>query len=356
MVLNIKNNILLLVILLFLTSCRTEKTELIQTSESDAFVVGAYIAELIQRTSSNDGSEDNIIDYANCFNIKLPISTTVNGLNIDINTKEDYKIVEYIFDEDEDDTDIISLHFPITIIQKDFSEVEIDNQIELSDYSKTCNGENESDDDIECLDFQYPITGSIFNSKNEVIDAITLDSDANLFQFINNLDNDDLVALNFPISVILFDNSNLEITSLTELANTIEAYDGGCDEDDDYDYNDDDCDDCNTEDLITKLTGCTNWYVDRLERNHTNYNNIYDGYYFNFSEDGTISVFWNDKSAYGTWIASGETNNIAVTIDIPDLPSCNNSWILSEIAQYNETKIDLRVGNGDRLRYKNNCD
>ncbi|MGA1227281.1 MAG: hypothetical protein ACO3VF_08640 [Tamlana sp.] len=58
---------------------------------------------------------------------------------------------------------------------------------------------------------------------------------------------------------------------------------------------------------------------------------------------------------YGTWSATGTRNNITVTINIPDLPYFNNDWILHEISDYSDPKIDLRVGDNDRLRYKNNC-
>lgn len=342
-------------IITLLTSCRTEERELIEAPEDEVLVANSNIANLMLKTSSNDGSDDNIIDKSNCFNINFPIAVTANNQEINVSSKNDYKIIEYIFDEDDDDTDALDITFPIIISLKDHSKVTINNYTELLSYSNGCNGENEQDDDIECLDFKYPITASVFNTNNELIDVITATSDSNLYTLIDNLSVSDLVTLDFPITVILLDETELSANNLVELETIIETYDNDCDEDDDYDYNDDDCDDCLPDQLTTVLTTCTDWTVDKLERNSNNLDNVYEGYIFNFFTDGTLSVYWANTTVYGTWTASGIGNNITVTINVPSLPYCNNDWILHEMSKYTETKIDLRVGGDDRLRYDNSC-
>ena len=60
---------------------------------------------LYEVITSNDGSNDNIIDKSNCFNIKFPINVTVNGNDITVNSEDDYKIIEFIFDDSDDDID-----------------------------------------------------------------------------------------------------------------------------------------------------------------------------------------------------------------------------------------------------------
>ena len=47
-------------------------------------------------------------------------------------------------------------------------KLQINSLDELEDYADDCNDENEDDDDIECMDFVYPITASVFNSNNEL--------------------------------------------------------------------------------------------------------------------------------------------------------------------------------------------
>ena len=209
---------------------------------------------------------------------------------------------------------------------------------------------------IECLDFQYPITASVFNSINELLDTISLENDSQLYKFIKDIDTNDIITIAFPITVILSDNSEVTISNFNELEIVIENAENTCDEDDDYDYNEDDCNDCSTSEIEDLLTSCTDWTVNTLRRDsNTNYDTIYYNYAFNFSSDGTMSVFWNTTTVFGTWTTSGSGNNIEVIIDIPALPLCNNNWVLREVKNCtNETEIDFRVG-VDRLQYAKNC-
>ena len=238
----------------------------------------------------------------------------------------------------------------------DFSEVIVNNYAELNQNAANCNGENEVDDDIECLDFEYPIGMSIFNTNNELIETISIQNDNALYNFIENIDSNDIVVVSFPITVIVFDGTQITINDLNELETTINNFSDSCDEDDDYDYNDDDCNNCTPNQLEDILINCTNWIVDKLERNGTDYDDVYNGYTFNFFSDGSLTSVYNSNNYYGTWSTNGTGNDITVVIDIPDLPLCNNNWRLHEIESVTgETKVDLRVGDDDRLRYESSC-
>jgi hypothetical protein len=353
----IKNSLVIgLFMMILFTSCRTEEIESIQAPIEETLSVNSTVANLMRQTTMNDGSNDNIIDNSNCFNIQLPVTVVVNGTDITVSTEDGYEEIEDIFDEFDDDDDDIVITFPIVIILNDFTEITINNYTEFYSYSSNCNGENISDDDIECIDFQYPITAAIFNAQNELISSVTFTNDSQLYLFIDNIDESDFVSISFPISVVLSDGTQISINNLNDLEDTIETFFDDCDEDDDYDYNDDDCNDCNTDQLMSILTGCSDWFVDKLERYGNDYDNYYDGYLFNFFTDGTISVQNSGDTVYGTWSASGTGNNMIITINIPDLDFCNNDWLLHEIDQgSSETKVDFRVGDDDRLRYENNC-
>ncbi|WP_417882060.1 hypothetical protein [Xanthomarina gelatinilytica] len=347
---------LILIVAFSILSCRTEETEFIEAPAEETIQPNSTVANLMKRTASNDGSVDNIIDYANCFTVKLPISVQVNGVQLDINTTDDYNAIEFIFDEFDDDNDTIVISYPITIIFEDYTEVIVNTDSELTGYASHCLGENVLDDDIECLDFIYPISASVFNTNNELIETVYLNNDYDLYHFIDHIDLDDIVSLNFPITVVLFDNSQIVIPSLAELELAINNFSDSCDEDDDYDFNDDDCTNCTPTELESILTTCSNWTVDKLERNGNDYDDYYNGYVFNFFTDGSVAVDYSGGTDYGTWAASGTGNNIQVVIDIPDLPYCNNNWNLHEIEQYSgETKVDFRVGGDDRLRYESTC-
>lgn len=350
-----------IILLLFLTgiiftSCRTEETELIEAPEDEVLVANSTIASLIQRTTLNDGSKDNIVDKANCFNIKFPYEINVNGQEIILNSETDFATVECVFDLSDDDTDTLDIIFPINIVLTDFSEITITNVTDFNSYNAGCSGENVADNDIECIDFQYPIEASTFNSNSELLETLNLENDYQLYEFIEGIEENDIITLDFPISVTLADNTEMSINNLNELQSIIENVINICDEDDDYDYNEDDCDDCSIIEIENLLTSCTDWNVNTLRRDsNTNYDNIYYNYAFNFFNDGTLSVFLSTSTVYGTWVVSGSGNNTEIVIDIPSLPLCNNNWILREVKNCSdETEIDLRAG-ADRLQYARNC-
>ncbi|MEO1031140.1 MAG: hypothetical protein AAFX55_07030 [Bacteroidota bacterium] len=352
-----KTAILLFIIsTIVFSSCREEETELIETPEDEVLSPNSNIADLIERTTSNDGSLDNIVDKANCFDVAFPYTVNVNGVEITVTSQEDYAVIECVFDASDSDTDTLSIDFPITIVLADFSEVLINSLTEFNDVANTCNGENIEDNDIECIDFQYPIEAPIFNPDNELLETIILENDNQLFDFVQNINENTIVTIDFPITVIRADNSETNINNFNELETAIINAINLCDEDDDYDFSDDDCDDCTTSEIEALLIDCTDWNVNRLKRDATDYDDAYEGYDFNFFSDGTMSVFWNTTTVFGTWTASGTGNNLEIIIDVPALPLCNNNWILQEIKNCSDdTEINLIVGNDDRLQYINGC-
>jgi len=338
------------------TSCRKEESVLIEGPQNETLKANSAVANLLRRTSMKDGSDDNIVDNANCFSLEFPFTVFVNGMEITVTSEADLDTVEDIFDEFDDDDDTLEISFPITIILSDFSEVTINSVEEFDDFADDCEGEDEFDDDIECLDLVYPITASVFNANNELIDTIIIEEDMDLYFFIDNLNEDDIVNIEFPITIILSDGTEVSVSDLDDLEDLIEEYADDCDEDDDYDYNDDDCDNCTTDALSDYITGCDSWYVNDMERNDTELTEQYVGYLFSFASDGTISVETSAESFSGTWDSSGSGNSISVSINIPDLPDFNADWMLHELKQDGgEKEIDLRMANDDELEFRSSC-
>ncbi|GAA4900617.1 hypothetical protein GCM10023311_27820 [Flaviramulus aquimarinus] len=329
--------------------------EFIETPEETKLAPNTTITDLLQRTSMNDGSIDNIIDKANCFKMKFPVDVEINnGMAVKVDSQEKYNTIETVFDSFDEDDDVVNIIYPVTIILNDFSEVTVNNTSELNSYSNNCHGENEVDDDIECIDFQYPITAKLFNNNNEFLDTVSITNDAQLYNFISTLDDSDIVTIDFPVVVILSDGSQSSINTISNLEMAISNAIDTCDEDDDYNYNDDDCNDCTVEQLRECLLNCSDWTVNNLDRN-TNTEDYYVGYKFNFMANGTMTAINPNWNYSGTWEASGTDNNIIVAINIPSLPDCNNNWILHEIKQDSEyTEFDLNLGN-HKLRYESGC-
>lgn len=349
--------ILLLVIgiTITMTSCRTEDDLAIDPPAEETIEANSTVANLMSNVSLNDGSFDNIIDGASCLSVQLPVTVTVNGIEVTVNDDDGYEDIEDIIDLFDDDVDSVIIAYPITVVLSDFSTIIVNSDAELEALVVNCAGDNEDDDDIECIDFQYPITASIFDENNDLINSITINNDNDMYDFIDDLDEFAAVTINFPLTVIFADGSTQIINSIQELEIAIEAADDTCDEDDDNDFDDDDCDNCSTNDLETIFTDCSEWTVDKLERNDNDLEDTYVGYVFEFNSDGTIIVTQGSNTNNGTWGASGSGNNITVTINITGLSDFNDSWNLHEIQQETgEVKVDLRLGD-DRLRFESDC-
>jgi len=340
---------------LLLTSCAKEEVINISEPDKPALKANSALAILMKRTSLNDGSGDNIIDNANCFNIELPVTVIVNGLEITIASEDDFDTIESIFEEFSTDVDSLQIIFPVTIILSDYTQVIINNENEFDAFSDSCNGENEFDDDIECLDFQYPINISIFNIISEQIVDITINNDEDMHDFIEDLDENDIANISFPITILLFDGTEIMINSLDQLEIEIANVEDDCDEDDDYDFDDDDIDNTNTtaQEFSDYLVSCP-WLLDELEVNEQEFEN-FKGTIFIFNANGTVTAELNSVISSGIWNVTSDSG-LKLNLTMDSLTEINNNWRLNKIEEEDDgkDKIDLRVGTSE-LKFIKNC-
>ncbi|MDX1702197.1 MAG: hypothetical protein R3250_16340, partial [Melioribacteraceae bacterium] len=309
--------------LILFTSCQNEVVDIVETNSEDTFVAESAVATTVLRTATYDGSFDNIIDSANCISVNLPVTVIVNGITVTIQDIEDYDVIEDILDEFLDDEDSIEIVFPITIVLSNYDEIVINNYDELYAFVEDCLGENEEDDDIECIDFEDPISVSIFNSNFDFIETVQINNDEELYEFIDELEGGVFASINFPVTMILADGSTIEVNNNDELLAAIEAAEDACDEDDDYDYNDDDSD-CSEEEVELALKECV-WEI-------SEYNNTqeFDNYYINFKEDYTFLVSLNGNVLHdGTWSVEEGENELVLTLDT-DWGDLAGEWSILE--------------------------
>ena len=91
-------SLLFLGLTLLLTSCREEESVLIEGPQEETLKANSNVANLLQNTTSNDGSDDNIIDNASCISIELPVTVLIDGLEIVVDDPNDFETIEDIFD------------------------------------------------------------------------------------------------------------------------------------------------------------------------------------------------------------------------------------------------------------------
>lgn len=327
---------LLVVITLILFSCQKEVIEISSSQEEEIkLTTNSTLTTLITQTVTNDGSIDNIIDQANCLEVKLPVFVVVNGTGVEINSIEDYQVIEEIFDRFNDDIDRIDIQYPIKIVTNEFTEIEIDNENELKELVSTCKGENEKDDDIECIDFVYPISISVFNTDFDILDTKTVNNDANLYVFLQNLDASTIANIKYPITLIKADDTLISVNNNKELQEAIIDAADSCDEDDDFNYNDDDPDYCNVDFVKQSIEKCI-WKVTSYANN-----SLLENYSLRFSSDLTFTIIQNGTiEGFGDWsvdsLADGNVLKLSSTIT-----NFNGEWIIKECGdKFLEVKLN----------------
>ncbi len=339
----------LLTIALSFTSCQDEFEEINTGTEHQAITANSSTAQLIQHTSSNDGSFDNIVDGTSCFDIKFPYTVEVNGLELIINSREDIHQIEEIFDAIDDDLDFLEILFPITITAGDFSEITINGLQDLRELAAECK-EGGDDDDIECIDFVYPMTIFTFNVNLEQTSNVVVESDRDLRIFFKDLDENKLISFDFPISLKLYDDTSITVENNEELARVIENAKDNCDEDDDDDYNDDDFNEASFND---KLVECV-WFVKEFKRNDIDQTLQYVDYILNFKEDGTVVTgFRGAATIVGTWSTTVGDDGAKLNMEFETSVDFNLEWNVYDVG---DNRIKLFNGDSNRIIMKQICE
>ena len=345
---NYAMSVSLLTIALSFTSCQDEFEEINTGDEPQAITANSSTAQLIQRTTTNDGSFDNIVDGASCFDIKFPYTVEVNGLELTIDSREDLHTIEEIFDEVDDDIDFLEILFPITITAGDFTEITINSFEDLRELAAECK-EGGDDDDIECIDFVYPITLYTFNVSLEQTGSVVVESDRDLRLFFKELGENKLVSFDFPISLKLYDETTISVASNEELARAIENAKDNCDEDDDDDYNDDDFDE---EHFDAVLTECI-FFVKEFKRNDVDQTAQYVDYLLDFKENGTVFAGFKDGEIIeGTWNTSITDDGAMLNMEFVASDDLTLSWNVYDIG---DDRIKLYNGESNRVIMKQIC-
>lgn len=333
-------------------SCQKEISTIIQPNQDEVLNLNSAITLLVKNTVTFDGSKDNIIDNASCISIELPVTVVVNGTEIVINTEDDFEAIEAIFDAFSDDNDNLQIVFPIEIILSDFSKVLINNYDELSTYTMLCNGNNEYDEDIECIDFKYPIVLSVFNTESQISQTVTILNDEQFYNAIEAINNSQIIEIQFPITAILYDGTEEIISNMVSLQSALEEADNSCDEDDDNDYNDDDCIDCTVDEISNLLKTCR-WKISDLKTNGVENNEQYEDYMFTFLENGKVLLKDDDNEYEGSWAVFTENTKIIIQINFDNLPDFSLNWILNEIEENKEVYFQFE---NNELELEKECD
>ena len=311
-----------------INSCQDSIPETVEEETTVQLQSNTNLSNLLSRTALNDGSKDNIIDRANNITIVLPITVIVNGIEINVITENDYQLIENAIETFSNDDDIVNIVFPIDIILSNYTRVTVSNQTEFNDYISESTGENELDDDIECIDFMYPITFEALAVNGTIPSTIVITTDAELIELIDSLDDYASVNFNFPITLITSDDVEINATDLDSLESAIENNIDTCDEDDDFDFDDDD------EAVLFAFLTNGNWIIDEYAFDDEDFTEDYNGYVFSFNSTMDVTGNNGTTTISGSWtVDNTDPNNLLVVLDfgaVIPFDVLNESWNITE--------------------------
>lgn len=284
--------VLLLTGVLF-SSCQKEDKEFIDETNEETITASSPLTFLLLRASQNAGDIDDIIDGNSCASVEFPITVIANGQKVILQNEDDLEIIEDIFDQFPNDVDTLEIIFPITVILDDFTDIIINNQEELDALILACESGG-GDDSISCLDFQYPITFFVYDNNQQQTGTVTVNSDLELFIFLQSLDSDDFISIDYPITVILDDGSTVEVNDNEQLQDLIE------DCDDNSGGNDDPIDPSEFEQNLTSGVWYVTYFFDDFDETSD-----FAGYEFTFATDNTAQATNGSNTVPGTWMYDG---------------------------------------------------
>ncbi len=322
---------LLILFALINISCQKEKIEIIDnTPDDNALTVDSSLSLLLIRSTENDGEDDDFIDNGDCFSIAFPFTITINQTELIIENEDDYENILIFLEQTGGNINDIEIVFPITIILSDYTEVIINNQNELNFYIAAC--QDEIDDDIDCVDFVYPITLFVYDSSTEITSTVEINNDLELFTFLSTMSNTQIISIQYPISVILDDGSTIQVNSDEELEAIIIN-----------------CDNNNSEptELNTILTN-DSWYVSYFF-DDTDETSDFCEFEFTFNENGTVIATNGSDTVDGVWATGIDSGISYVELDFgTDIPfdELNDDWDVLNASMLEIELKDISGGNG----------
>ncbi len=207
--------------MLLFVSCQEEEREIIDPNIDDTIPKDSQLAKLMKNVVTHDGSFDDIVDSGHCFSINLPYTIIRNGNNVTIQNANQYQSLTM--------TDVLEIQFPITITLFDHTEVVIQNINGLKGYADDC---MPIDDDIECIDFVYPMQLSVFDVSTNRFSTVDVGHDSQMFIFMSDLDDNTKVSINYPIGLVTHNGQNISAQHNSGLLEIILDTASACEEND----------------------------------------------------------------------------------------------------------------------------
>ena len=303
--------------MVFISSCQ-EEIDITEGTDPNTNDIESNTTTYLRRVSMFDGSYDDIMDKNTCTAVMLPISITANGVPLTINNSSDYQSIEAVFNQSDTDEDIVVFDFPITVVNYDYNEVQINNASELSTIINDCNQlilTNQSP--VNCINLSYPFNISVFNAVLDQLGVVPITSRETLYMFLENLNDSEFYTVQYPITGIVSGIGSVEIDSDVLLENII--------------------DDCITTQqneqpniLLNDILSLGLWEINSFVNDGNDQTATFVNYTLNFEENDELVISHNTLPSFnGVWGTSYLNNVSYVETDFSNNPLftiLNQNW------------------------------
>ncbi|MFL9844879.1 LamG domain-containing protein [Flavobacterium rhizosphaerae] len=192
-------------------------------SENDSEALGSLsgLTGLLSSITVDNTFTGTTIDSTDCFNIVLPVAVIVNGQQLTVNTPSDYETVAGIFNQSSTDEDTLQLTFPLTVVFADYTQQMVTSKSEYDSLVAACNTQQENV--AQCIAINYPVSVFGYNSNFQVENTYTLNSNQDIYQFLQNLGSNEYYSIDYPVTVNYAGNTQVIVNNNDEFMQVIQT-------------------------------------------------------------------------------------------------------------------------------------
>ncbi len=314
----LKHFLVCLAFMFLVVGCQKEYVDIKKPDNTIAISADDTVAGLILKVVLKDGSFDNIIDKCSEISIDFPYSIRVDDKLFTINSIEDIKLIKTDYFQEYDDIEVI---YPVSVTFSNYTKAILYDDDDLEQIQEQYNNGLE-DDDIECIDFVYPLGLTLYNTEYQKTDFVTVNNDQDMYNVFANI-NSLIIEFDFPVSVKTANGDSISIDDNVALEYEINKVAGNCDEDDEVIF--DDTDYPYIELLISKA-----WKI-ALFADTADVTSYFSNYSLIFNTDHSVKAKTDVDTFSGVWeldfTDTSSVLEIEFDTDMTPLIWLNNGWV-----------------------------
>lgn len=214
--------ILIFLTLLSLVGCQKEEYEVLGEDQGVAVTSDSEFHHLVQRSAMHDGSADDQIDQSPCLSIQFPYTIELDGMEIEIHSQANLAAVLGSIEEAEQNH--VSIRFPVNVKTSSHEEVTVSNKRQMAGLQQGCRNQIREDlAPISCIQIEFPIKIFSYNSEIQESSSETIRNKAQLYWYLENVSDAEILSFEFPIRLIYKDKTFVKVNNRSAMENAFQS-------------------------------------------------------------------------------------------------------------------------------------